>query len=151
MAPDALQKVEEIIAREARHGTSCLRSSPAGLAPELLLGLAAMAEGNMAGRESHHDLEGEEHDHDDFTSFVVASPTFKSMEELRGRVADALAQPGVLRIKGRAGIAGKSAAAVVQAVGPRIDTYFAAGDVGGIVVIGLRDIDREDVAGRLAG
>jgi cobalamin biosynthesis protein CobW len=151
MSPDALQEVEAIIPRETRPGTAHLRSSPAGLAPELLLGLTAMAEGDMAGRESHHDLAGEEHDHDDFTSFVVTTPVFASLEELRGRVADALGRPGVFRIKGRAAIAGKSAAAVVQAVGPRIETYFAPGAAAGLVVIGLRDIDRDDIAERLAG
>jgi cobalamin biosynthesis protein CobW len=121
------------------------------LAPELILGLTAMAEDDMAGRESHHDIDGEEHDHDDFTSFVVMTPAFASLEELRRRAADALGRPGVLRIKGRAAIAGKSAAAVVQAVGPRIETYFAPGEATGLVVIGLRDLDRDDIAARLAG
>jgi cobalamin biosynthesis protein CobW len=149
LSPPALHEVEAIIARETRPGTGHLRSSPEGLAPELLLGLSAMAESDMGGRESHHELEGEEHDHDDFTSFVVAAPAFASLEELRGRVAEALARPGVFRIKGRAAIAGKAAAAVVQAVGPRIETYFAPGDAAGLVVIGLRDLDRDDIAGRL--
>src|SRR5262249_51319779 len=88
MSPDALKEVEGIISREARQGTTCLQSSRAGLAPELILGLTATAESNMAGRESHHDLEGEEHDHDDFTSFVVAAPPFASLEQLRSRVAE---------------------------------------------------------------
>jgi cobalamin biosynthesis protein CobW len=58
----------------------------------------------------------------------------------------------VLRIKGRAAIAGKASPAVVQAVGPRLETYFAPdGEGGSLVVIGLRDVDRAAVAARLAG
>ena len=62
-----------------------------------------------------------------------------------------MARPGVFRIKGRAAIAGKSAAAVVQAVGPRLETYFAPGAAAGLVVIGLRELDRNDIAERLTG
>ena len=128
-----------------------MRSSPAGLPPEILLGLTATAEGDMAGRESHHDLEGEEHDHDDFASFVVETPAFASLEELR---RSRRRRAG----RGRACCASRAAppspasrrAAVVQAVGPRIETYFAPGAApSGLVVIGLRDLDRDDIAGRL--
>jgi cobalamin biosynthesis protein CobW len=49
----------------------------------------------------------------------------------------------VFRIKGRAAIAGKPAPAMVQAVGPRLETWFAPGDApAGLVVIGLKDIDQ---------
>ena len=81
----------------------------------------------MTGRESHHELEGEEHDHDDFVSFVADLAPAASLEALKAKVAAALAIPGVLRVKGRAAIAGKAAAAVVQAVGPRVEAAFAPG------------------------
>ncbi len=106
----------------------------------------------MAGRESHHELEGEEHDHDDFASFVVAAPAFESVAALRARVGAALALPGVLRIKGRARIAGNPAAVVVQGVGPRVETYFdPAGGSDRLVVIGLRDCDAASVSTHLTG
>ena len=147
-----LAAVDEVIQREARPGTATLRGSPDGLSPEILLGIAAATENHMTGRESHHDLEGEEHDHDDFTSFVVALPPVASLNDLRARIGKTLALPGVLRVKGRVTVEGKPAPAVIQAVGPRIESYFAPGtEATGLVVIGLRDIDRDAVTKILQG
>jgi len=147
-----LEGVEAVLAGEARPGTRRVRSAAGGLAPEVLIGLGAGAEADMAGRESHHELEGADHDHDDFTSFVVEPASFRSLETLRDRVGAALSVPGVLRIKGRARVTGKPASAVVQAVGPRVEAYFdpAAGPER-LVVIGLRDIDPAVIAASLAG
>jgi cobalamin biosynthesis protein CobW len=112
----------------------------------VLLGLGAFAEADMGGRESHHDLEGIEHEHDDFGSFVIAVAPQPSLDALRTRVAAALAVRGVLRVKGRAQVDGKTALAVVQGVGPRVDVSFAPGaGEAGLVVIGLRDMDRAAV------
>jgi cobalamin biosynthesis protein CobW len=146
----ALAEVEATVARETRPGTMSLRSSPGGIAPELLLGLSAASEDDMRGRESHHDLEGEEHDHDDFVSFIAHPPPFASVDELRRRVTAALAIRGALRIKGHASVTGKAVAAVVQAVGSRVESWFAPGiQPSGLVVIGLRDMDRAAVEARL--
>jgi cobalamin biosynthesis protein CobW len=146
-----LSAVEAKVAREARPGTATLRSAGEGLPANVLLGLASASEDDMKGRESHHDLEGEEHDHDDFDSFVVPVPAFASLDALKAAVTSALAVPGVLRIKGRARVAGKASPVVVQAVGPRLETWYAADGAGeGLVVIGLRDMDRAAVSARLA-
>jgi cobalamin biosynthesis protein CobW len=140
------------VAREARAGTGVVVGTNGGLGPEVLLGMAAAAENDMAGRESHHELEGEEHDHDDFDSFVARPEPYVSLDELRRRVIGALAVPGVLRIKGYAGIDGKQAPAAIQAVGPRVEAWFAPGVAAlGLVVIGLRDVDRDAVAAALTG
>lgn len=149
---DALAGVEEAVAREARPGVSALRSSGNGLPAEILLGLSAGAEADLSGRESHHELEGEEHDHDDFDSFVATPATFPSLDALRRRVSAALTVPGVLRIKGYARVEGRAAPVVVQAVGARVETYFSPMPArDGLVVIGLRDLDRAAAAARLAG
>jgi cobalamin biosynthesis protein CobW len=146
-----LSAVEAKVAREARPGTATLRSAGEGLPANVLLGLASASEDDMKGRESHHDLEGEEHDHDDFDSFVAPVPAFASLDALKAAVTSALAVPGVLRIKGRARVAGRASPVVVQAVGPRLETWYAADGAGeGLVVIGLRDMDRVAVSARLA-
>jgi cobalamin biosynthesis protein CobW len=138
------------VRNDTRPGVSLLRSRGEGLPPEILLGISAAAEDDMKGRESHHELEGEEHDHDDFDSFVVAVPEAASLEALRARVAAALTVPGVFRIKGHARVAGKAAPVVVQAVGARVETYFSPAPAKeGLVVIGLRDLDRAAAAARL--
>ena len=106
----------------------------------------------MKGRESHHELEGEDHDHDDFDSFIVTVPEAASVDDLRQRVAAMLALPDIFRVKGHARVAGKAAPVVVQAVGARIETYFSPVPAReGLVVIGLRGLDRDAVRTRLAG
>jgi cobalamin biosynthesis protein CobW len=65
------------------------------------------------------------------------------MEALRARIGNALSIPGVLRIKGRAAVAGRAVPAVIQAVGARVESWFAPeAGAAGLVVIGLRDMDR---------
>ncbi len=150
VSPDALAEVEAAVARDTRPGVSALRSSGAGLPTEILLGLSAAAEADLKGRESHHELEGEEHDHDDFDSFVVTPPPAPSLDDLRRRVSAALEVAGVFRIKGYAQVEGKAASVVVQAVGSRVETYFSPTPArDGLVVIGLRDLDRTAAAARL--
>ena len=153
LGADAVDRVEATVLGEARPGTPVVRGSLKGLPADVLLGLAAGAEDNMGGRESHHELEGEEeHDHDDFASFVVDTPPFGTVEALKERVGAALAYPGVLRIKGRARVDGKAAPVVVQGVGPRVETYFdPAGGGDGLVVIGLAGLDPAAVSSRLIG
>jgi cobalamin biosynthesis protein CobW len=150
VSPEQFAAAEAIVKREARPGTSVVngRGAPA----DLLFGIDASAEDDMHGRESHHDLEGEEHDHDDFDSIVVPTPAASSLEVLNARVLDALTLPGVLRVKGRVAVEGKAAPAVVQAVGPRVDVAFAPGaTASGLVVIGLRTMDRTAIVRALAG
>ncbi|MBN9023115.1 MAG: cobalamin biosynthesis protein CobW [Rhizobiales bacterium] len=149
---DILASVEATVRNDTRPGVSLLRSRGEGLSSEILLGLSAAAEDDMKGRESHHELEGEEHDHDDFDSFVVTATEAASLDALRAKVQAALTVPGVFRIKGHARVAGKAAPVVVQAVGARVETYFSPTPAkDGLVVIGLRDLDRATAAARLAG
>ena len=56
-----------------------------------LLGLNAAAEDDLAGRPSHHDTE-EEHDHDDFESFVVRIPPVEHQSTLSERAARAASE-----------------------------------------------------------
>ncbi|WP_417689604.1 cobalamin biosynthesis protein CobW [Roseibium sp.] len=104
--------------------------------------------------EHHHDHHHDHHHHhDDFESHVLPVGTFASLKDAEARVLDAMAKKGVLRIKGAVVIEGKSAPAMVQAVGPRVETWFAAGaDTSGrLVVIGLKGLDLEAVRACLGG
>ena len=148
VAPEALSAVERAIRSETRNGTPIVHTNGAALSPDVLIGLAAGAEDGMAGRESHHELAGEaDHDHDDFDSFVLGTQPFRSLAALKQAVATALLEPGVLRIKGRVEVAGKTAPAMVQAVGRRTEAWFSQDAIaGGLVVIGHRGMDRRAVA-----
>jgi cobalamin biosynthesis protein CobW len=141
-----------------RPGTRLIATRHGRIDPDVLLGLTAAAEDDIANRPSHHELEGEaEHDHDDFESFVVPVAEISDRAAVLARVNRALEEHGILRLKGFLALAGSPSRLVVQAVGPRIETYFdrpwTDGEPrdGALVVIGLTGLDRRAIAAALAG
>ena len=122
----------------------------------LLLGLGLATEDDIANRRTHHDEE-EEHDHDDFDSFVVPLGEIADPAALSARVATLAENFDVLRVKGFAAVAGKPLRLLVQAVGARVthqyDRPWAAAEPreGRLVVIGLKGLDRAAVTQALAG
>jgi cobalamin biosynthesis protein CobW len=147
-----LARVERTIAEDRRPEARTLRVSNGMLPADILLGQAAAAEADTDSRKSHHELLGEEHEHDDFDSFVL-SIAADDRTGLEARVRAAMAVDGVLRIKGLVAVTGRAAPLAVQAVGPRVETWFVtdAARRPGLVVIGLRDIDRAAVELVLSG
>lgn len=118
------------------------------LPADILLGLGAGTEDLIANRRSHHEIEhegGEPHDHDDFESFVAQTGEIADVASFTAGLQTLLETHDILRLKGFAAVAGKSARLVVQAVGHRIETYFdrpwAPGETRQtrLVVIGLHD------------
>jgi len=122
----------------------------------LLLGLGIAAEDDIANRRTHHDEE-QEHDHDDFDSFVVPLGEIPDPAALSARVAALAENFDVLRVKGFAAVAGKPLRLLVQAVGPRVlheyDRPWSAAEPreGRLVVIGLKGLDRGAVTRALVG
>ena len=116
----------------------------------LLLGLGVGTEDDIENRRTRHDAE-EEHDHDDFDSFVVPVGEIADAAELTARVAALAEQFDVLRVKGFAAVANKPLRLLVQAVGARVthqyDRPWAAAEAreGRLVVIGLKGLDRAAV------
>jgi cobalamin biosynthesis protein CobW len=141
-----LARVEKAIAEDRRPEARTVRVANGALPADVLLGQLAAAETDSHNRKSHHELAGEEHDHDDFDTFVldVAANDRAAFET---SVKSAMAVDGVLRIKGLVKLDGKSAPLAVQAVGPRVETWFVpdAARKTGLVVIGLKGVDREAV------
>jgi cobalamin biosynthesis protein CobW len=124
--------------------------------PGALLGLGVATENDIENRRTHHDDE-EDHDHDEFDSFVVPLPDIADPTALAARVSAAAAAEGVLRIKGFASVPGKPMRLLVQAVGPRVahhyDRPWTANETrtGALVVIGLKGIDRAAITQALTG
>ena len=124
--------------------------------PGALLGLGVGTENDIENRMTHHDTE-DDHDHDDFDTFVVPLGEVGDPESLAARIASLSEAHNVLRVKGFASVAGKPMRLLVQAVGPRVSHYYdrawgASEDrQGSLVVIGLKGLDREAVAKSLAG
>ena len=122
----------------------------------LLLGLGVGTEDDIANRRTHHDAE-EDHDHDDFNSFVVPVGEVADPSALTARVTALAENFDVLRVKGFAAVAGKPLRLLVQAVGARVshqyDRPWAAAEMrqGQLVVIGLKGLDRAAVIQTLVG
>jgi len=123
---------------------------------DVLLGLGAKAESDLANRPSHHDADGE-HDHDDFDTFIVDLPSFDSPQALVDRVAKATAAHDILRVKGFVDIAGKPMRLLLQGVGARLqhhyDKRWPAGEKrqGRLVVIGEKGLDKAGIEALIRG
>ncbi|MDN4633128.1 cobalamin biosynthesis protein CobW [Sphingomonas sp. PsM26] len=120
---DAVVVARKLIAAEMRHTLPVIELVDGVIDPRIVLGLGAAAEDDIAARPSHHDGE-DEHEHDDFDSFVVAWPEIADPAELASRIETLAAQGDVLRVKGYAAVAGKPMRLLVQAVGARVRTHY---------------------------
>jgi cobalamin biosynthesis protein CobW len=147
-----LARVDRAIAEDRRPQARTVRTAHGMLPADILLGQSAAAEADSRNRKSHHELEGEEHDHDDFDTFVL-DVIASDRAAFEARVKTAMAIEGVLRIKGLVALDGKRAPLAVQAVGPRVETWFVtdADRKPGLVVIGLKGLDRNTVEQTLGG
>jgi len=123
---------------------------------KLLLGLGVGTEDDIDNRHTRHDDE-EEHDHEDFDSFVVPLAEIADPSALAARVTALAEKFDVLRVKGFAAVTDKPLRLLVQAVGPRVthqyDRPWAKDEAreGRLVVIGLKGLDRAAVTHALAG
>jgi len=140
----ALAAVEEALAGRQRR-VRVIRAREGQVDPAVLLGLSAAAEDDLAARPSHHDG-ADDHEHDDFMSFVMPLGAQESVEAFVARLERVALAHDVLRMKGYAPIAGKTLRLGVQAVGSRIRHAFepwgnAAKGEGRLVVIGLHGLD----------
>jgi cobalamin biosynthesis protein CobW len=141
-----------------RKGTRVIHSQHGKLDISALLGLNAQSETDMKNRPSTHEMEGEEqHDHDDFVSFTVALDDVKNKEALLVRIASVINDSTILRLKGFANVAGSSSRLLIQAVGPRLNSYFdrpwndAEVRATRFVVIGVKGMDEQAITTALRG
>ncbi|MGF1650583.1 MAG: cobalamin biosynthesis protein CobW [Hyphomicrobiaceae bacterium] len=167
-----LDRVSATVAAEKRSAAKIVQSGERKPPASVLLGLGIGAETDAEHRRSHHeahhhnmnhdddDQHGDDHadhGHDAFESFVIELAAPVEAQNLIARVSAAGTREGVLRIKGFAEVPGKPMRLVVQAVGPRVETYFdrpwrdADARPGRLVVIGLAGLDRAALAGLLSG
>ncbi len=143
----ALARTTRDLGGQLRPQVKMVRAAHGAIDADILLGLGAAAEDDLAARPSHHDGE-EEHEHDDFESFTVDLGEIASPEALAARLAPIIAAHDILRIKGFVAVAGRDMRLLVQTVGGRIQHYFdrdwRQGEArrGRLVVIGQSGLDR---------
>ena len=143
----------------ARDGVQVVKTSMGKLPVDVLLGQGIGAEADLTSRHElhhhHHDDDDDdkhghhhhEHDHDAFESFVVNLGEISDAKQFADQTSDIIRAHDILRLKGFAAVAGKPMRLTLQAVGPRVDTYFdqpfdTAPRVTRLVVIGQAGMDR---------
>ena len=125
---------------EARTGVQVVTATMGALPVDVLLGQGIGAEADLDARHEvhhhHHDDDHHDHDddhhhehehahgHDEFESFVVELGEIGDANAFAEKVADVIRAHDILRLKGFAAITGKPMRLTLQAVGPRVDTYF---------------------------
>jgi cobalamin biosynthesis protein CobW len=90
---------------------------------QVILGLMAAAEDDLAQRPSHHDGD-DDHEHDDFNSVVIDLPEVTDIDALTAAIVRLAQDQHILRIKGHVAVAGKPLRLLVQAVGARVRTQY---------------------------
>lgn len=147
---------------ESRDGVQVVKASMGALPVDVLFGQGIGAENDLDARHEvhhhHHDHDDDDHhdddhdhhhdhDHDEFETFVVDRAEITDPNAFAEQVADVIRAHDILRLKGFAAVEGKPMRLTLQAVGPRVDTYFdrpfAADEPRGtrLVVIGQAGLD----------
>jgi cobalamin biosynthesis protein CobW len=150
----ALEKVRAEIAAQIPRAVKIVATRQGKLDINVLLGLAAAAEDDLAARPSHHDAE-EGHVHDDFETFIVRLEPAADATSLSQKLASVARDHDVLRMKGFVEVAGKPMRLLVQGVGARFSHQFdrpwRSGEerAGRLVVIGQKGFDRAAIEAAL--
>ena len=149
-----IARVRADIAQTVPRAVKIVETQEGRIGPDVLLGLKAAVEDDLAQRPSHHDSE-EGHDHDDFDTFVVDLPAIDDPAAFVARLAEVAGKHEVLRMKGFCDVVGKPMRLLVQGVGQRFRREFDRpwrqdeARRGRLVVIGEKGIDQRAIAATL--
>lgn len=180
MSTDEAAGLTARLTDQSRGGVQVVKTAMGKLPVDVLLGRGQAAEDDMAARHEvhhHHYDEGDHdhhhdddhdhhhhdhdhdhahaHGHDEFESFVVTRPEISDPDGFAKQVSEVIARFDILRLKGFAAVAGKPMRLTLQAVGPRVDTYFDR-PLGSdpretrLVVIGHAGLDRAAITAALS-
>ncbi len=165
LSGDEAAKILSNLKTGTRDGVQIVPSSMGALPVDVLLGMNAGAEADTSARheihhhhhhdddddgdDHHHDHE-HEHGHDEFDTFVVTLGEIADPAAFAQKVADTIRTHDILRLKGFAAVTDKPMRLTLQAVGPRVDTYFdrpfgTAARETRLVVIGQAGLDRDAI------
>ncbi len=161
------------LTEESRAGVQVIGTAMGVLPVDVLLGRGRAAEADIEARgevhhhHHHHDDDDDHehehehehehsHGHDEFDSFVVTRPEIAEPAAFAETLAEVIRRHDILRLKGFAAVAGKPMRLTVQAVGPRVDSYFdrplapQEPRETRLVVIGRAGLDRDAIAAALS-
>jgi cobalamin biosynthesis protein CobW len=147
MTETVQNEVHAQVTAKVRDSVQVIAASHGKLDADIILGVGAAVEDDLDNRKSHHDDE-DDHEHDDFESFIIELDAVSQPEILATRIENVLSLEGVLRVKGFADVTGKPARLLVQGVGQRLNHYYDRPWKANedrrtqLVVIGLSGLDR---------
>ena len=155
----------DTLRESSRGGVQVVTTAMGKLPVDVLLGQSIGAEGDLEARHelhhNHHDHDedhGDDHDHandhDAFESFVVTLDEIADTKAFSDQVSTIIGEHDILRLKGFAAVSGKPMRLTLQAVGPRVETYFDQpfGDIERatrLVVIGQAGLDHAAIEAAL--
>ena len=155
---DEKKFVTDQLTAQIRKSTKLVNATQSAVDLSVLLGHGASAEDDLHNRQSNHEMEGEtQHDHDDFVSFIIELPGSLDKAALLKRITKTIEAHDILRLKGFANIAGSDSRFLVQAVGPRLNSYFERPWIATeakstrLVVIGEKHMDQVAIETSLRG
>ncbi len=142
----------------SRDGVQVIKATMGALPVGILLGQGIGAEADLGSRhevhhhhhddDNHHHDHAHEHGHEAFESFAVSMGEITDVPAFIKTVTQVIRDNNILRLKGFVAVAGKPMRLTVQAVGPRVDSYFdrpfATDETRGtnLVVIGQAGLDQ---------
>jgi len=153
---EARQRALEVLHQQAPERVKILPCHQGQVDPEILLGVNAGVEGDLAARPSHHDTE-DDHEHDDRIGAVqfCFDRGFEPQALIR-TLRQLVRQHEIYRIKGLVNVPGKPMRLVLQGAGDRLESFYdrhwdpAEARQTRLVLIG-RDLDRDRIAVALSG
>ena len=169
LAEGEADHLRAVLKAEARKGVQVVTATMGALPVDILLGQGVGSENDLEARHEihhhHHDHDDDHHDgddhhhehahgHDEFESFVVEMGEIADANAFAEQVADVIRRHDILRLKGFAAISGKPMRLTLQAVGPRVDTYFdrpfgTAPRLTRLVVIGQAGLKQTEIEAAL--
>ena len=134
---DSMERVRSSLASQVRDGTPLLPVRQGTIDPAVVLGLVHRDE-HQADHDQDHDHDHDQHDHDhhdhdhhdhshvEIVGGVVRLAGAIDRAQLERLLPDLVRGHGVVRLKGRVWLAGKTLPLQIQMVGPRLNSWFEA-------------------------
>jgi cobalamin biosynthesis protein CobW len=129
VAPDQIDQVRMRLQPAIRAGTAVLPMVRGAIDPQLVIGRTApgLAESSShADHAHHHDHDHHDHTHVAIESLVVRVAGDLHRPSLEQAVLALIREHHLVRVKGRLWLRGKARPLEIQAVGPRLESWFAS-------------------------
>lgn len=121
-------RVRNTVGGRSRRNVKIVDAEKGQVSLDVLLGIRAAAESDLASRHSHHEEdhpEGSEHEHDeDIDSIALEIPSLVNREFFIDQLKELVTRHEIYRIKGFLDVPGKPMRLALQGVGDRFDAYF---------------------------